>query len=137
MSVTVLAANRVTLRGLRLAICKGFNYACHIPLQSKRSLCLRPHQAIYEPKVWITTASGSPQTAQASAAENMSNTYRHELQAACAAVRLAARLCTVSPENSLVLQPFKKLSQVRPGTCCFCFAESPAAAQSRREAGQE
>ena len=98
MSVTVLAANRVTLRGLRLAVCKGLNHLCHSSLQSKRSHCLRPHQAFHERKVWITSASGNPQTAQASATENMSNTYQHEMQAACAAVRLAARLCTVCCE---------------------------------------
>lgn len=109
MSVTVLAANRVTLRGLRLAVCKGLNYVCHNSLQSNRSYCLRPHQAFHERKVWITAASGSPRTAQASAAENMSNTYQHELQAACAAVRLAARLCTVSGENLLVLSPEKAI----------------------------
>ena len=105
MSVAVLAANRVTLRGLRLAVCKGLNHVCHSSLQSKRSPCLRPHQAFHERKVWITSASGSPQTAQASAAETMSNTYQHELQAACAAVRLAARLCTVCWENLFVLKP--------------------------------
>jgi len=95
MSVTVLAANRVTLRGFRLAVYKGINHVCHSSLQSKCSPCLRSHQRVHERKVWITSASGRPHMAQASAAENMSKTYQHELQAACAAVRLAARLCTV------------------------------------------
>ncbi|DBA77012.1 TPA: hypothetical protein ACH3X1_009602 [Trebouxia sp. C0004] len=94
MSVTVLAANRVALRGLCLTVYKGLNHVCHSSLQSKRSPCLRLHQGVYERKVWITSAIGSPQIAQARAAEDMSNTYQHELQAACAAVRLAARLCT-------------------------------------------
>lgn len=51
-------------------------------------------------------SSGTSQTPQASGGIEMTDRYAHELQAACEAVRLAARLCTVRLcSSSLCCQP--------------------------------
>lgn len=65
------------------------------PGRSFRSLP-RTFKTGLEPGTQATSTISKPwQVAQASSDVSMTDGYKHELQAACEAVRLAARLCTV------------------------------------------
>lgn len=61
-----------------------------------------PCRQIYQDRFRITTAS-TASAIHPTGAPTMSGTYQHELRAACEAVRLAARLCTVYCTRPCVL----------------------------------
>ena len=86
LSVCVLlVAPRTALCTTRLACVSGQQRA-------------RAHCCALQPRHSAITAQGRPsRSARTGRAVVMSSSYKNELQAACEAVRLAARLCTVSP----------------------------------------
>ena len=103
MSVASLAANSLALRAVCSTSAYRFIRKSQVSLPSRALFCLTPYCSLHERTARITAARRVKQSVQASAGQiSMSSTYAHELQAACAAVKLAARLCTVLQSNCLL-----------------------------------